>query len=124
MLNENVDHVSPSKYVEYLINDLFPKYKIDTMKNLCINHLAKNCNFSTPQITAMRKMVTDNPKLLSPNDLLKINKCVSYMAFMMKEIYDYATVRMTDGTHLYEIKEKKSHSTELKEKLANLRKSK
>ena len=61
-------------------------------------------------------MVDENPKLLSPNDLLKLNKCVSYMAFMLKEIYEFATLKTVDGTYLYQIKESKIKHKELIEK--------
>ena len=36
MLNENYEHVEPSKYFEYLITDLFPKYNIDSMSKISI----------------------------------------------------------------------------------------
>jgi hypothetical protein len=31
MLNENVDNVHPNKYIDYLVTEIFPKYKIESM---------------------------------------------------------------------------------------------
>ena len=64
----------------------------------------------------MQKLNEENPKLLNPNDLLKLNKCVSYMAFMLKELYDFATLKTTEGIYLYQIKDLKINYEELKEK--------
>jgi hypothetical protein len=64
----------------------------------------------------MQKMIENNPRLLVPNDLLKVNKCVSYMAFMLKEIYEFATMKTADSTFIYVIRENKSKYNELLEK--------
>jgi hypothetical protein len=64
----------------------------------------------------MKKMIENNPKLLVPNDLIKVNKCVSYMAFMLKEIYEFATMKTADSTFLYVIRDNKSKYNELLEK--------
>jgi hypothetical protein len=38
MLNENVDNVQPNKYIDYLVTEIFPKYKIESMsKPIFIN---------------------------------------------------------------------------------------
>jgi hypothetical protein len=64
----------------------------------------------------MQKMIENNPRLLVPNDLLKVNKCVSYMAFMLKEIYEFATMKTADSTFIYVIRENRSKYTELLER--------
>lgn len=65
-------------------------------------------------------MIEENPKMLVPNDLLKINKSVSYMAFMLKEIYEFSMSKTADGTPIYLIKDAKVRLTALKEKLAKI----
>jgi len=37
MLNESVDNVQPNKYIDYLVTEIFPKYKIENMSKSNIN---------------------------------------------------------------------------------------
>ena len=80
--------------------------------------MVKNTNFSTQQILALQKTIEANPKLLLANEMIKINKSVSYMAFILKEMYDFANLKTQDGTFLYQIKDARTKYTELKEKQA------
>ena len=34
LMNENFDHIQPNKYKEYLITEIFPKHKINSMSKI------------------------------------------------------------------------------------------
>lgn len=60
-------------------------------------------------------MIKDHPKLLSSPDLLKLNRCVSYMTFIIKEIYDYYSLKTSDGTLVFKLRKAKANIQKLKE---------
>jgi len=51
-------------------------------------------------------------KLLASHELLKVNKLTSFISFILKEIYEYANLKATDGisvTLLRKMKIKSEH---------------
>lgn len=79
-------------------------------------------DFSNGQIESMIKLVEENPKLLVSSELLKLNKVVSYLSFILKEIYEYQTSKTPDGEYIYIIKEEKRNQMELLQKIEELKK--
>jgi hypothetical protein len=65
-------------------------------------------------------MVKENPKILSSPDLLKINRCVSYMTFILKEVCEFVCAKTPDETPLYSIRNLNRQVISLKEKIDNL----
>ena len=70
----------------------------------------------------MTNLVKENPKILSSPDLLKMNRCVSYMTFMLKEIHDYESAKTNNDIPLFTIRNFIKMKNQIKEKLENLKK--
>ena len=71
----------------------------------------------------MTTLIKNNPKILSSPELLKLNRCISYMSFIIKEIYDYMLMKSSDGKlifHLRNLKINIQHKMEINEKLKSL----
>ena len=78
--------------------------------------------FSDEQYYNIRELIKENPNLLSPTDLLKMNRCLSYMSFFLKEIYDFCSGKLSDGTPAYKIRWTKNELNVLREKMFIMRK--
>ncbi len=66
--------------------------------------MPKNAEFSELQFEKMCNIVKENPKILSPPDLLKINRSVSYMTFILKEIYESVSLKTPEGESVFHIR--------------------
>ena len=81
--------------------------------------MVKIMSFSERQIEHMEKLFKEYPKILNSPDLLKLNKSVSFMSFLIKEIYDYSVLRSTDGTLLVKVRTLIAEYNRKKERLEN-----
>ena len=129
MLGEEYQSIPLDKLPEKLYNDLFPKYKVDSLstfinyiETLILNVILKNLDFSKAQIEAMIKIIEENQKLLVSSELLKLNKVVSYTTFILKEIYEYQTAKLPDGEYIYMIRDERRNQVELLQKIEELKK--
>ncbi len=55
--------------------------------------MSSNIEINAVQLEKLTKLVSDNPKIFSSNDLTKLNRCISYMTFILKEIYDFVNAK-------------------------------
>ena len=76
--------------------------------------------FSDTQYNHLNDIIRSNPKVLSSPDFIKINRCVSYMTFIIKEAWEYYSLRASDGTMIYNLRKINIERTHLKEKILNL----
>ncbi len=56
------------------------------------------------QYDSLMDIFSEHPRILNSSDFLKINRSVSYMTFIIKELFDYYTAKTTDGIPLYKLK--------------------
>ena len=73
------------------------------------------------QYNKMTALIQDNPKLLSSSDLMKINRCVSYLTFILKEINDFTTAKLSDGTPVYQIRKIKNDIKAIEDEIAEIK---
>jgi hypothetical protein len=78
-------------------------------KNVFTLHCVKN-----EDVKKMCDIVTENDILLKPNDLFQINKPLSYLAFSIKEIYEYFNLYQEKGKEFLKIKRKEKGLKKLK----------
>jgi hypothetical protein len=69
----------------------------------------------------MSELVKDHPKILSSGDLLKLSRSVSYMTFILKEIYEYTTAKLGDETPIFGIRKSYNDLVAMKDKLNHLK---
>jgi len=121
LVNESYEHLPLNQLIPNLLTNIFPKLKIESLKSYYLNTIGKTINISTNQHEKLTKILADNPKLLNSSELLKINRCVSYMTFMVKEILDYASQKTSDGTYVVAIRDAKLRLNKLIEKVEKLK---
>ena len=88
-----------------------------------MNYITPNLKFTQEQYDAMCELIKENPNLLSPSDLLRMNRCLSYMSFFLREIYDFCSAKLSDGTPAFKIRLIKSELIVLREKFFLMKKA-
>jgi len=98
----------------FLTNLMINEFKEEGLSKILIHYLPYN-NYLEPlmlryftdfkgisidQYLKMRDILKANPSLLIAKDLMKINRCMSYMSFVLKDIFEYADAKGPDGTNL------------------------
>ena len=48
----------------------------------------------------MKCILKDFPKLLVSSEIMKVNRAVAYMSFLLKDIWDFSDTKGPDGTNL------------------------
>jgi len=61
------------------------------------------------QIKKMKDFILKFPTLLDSPTLLKINKTISFLSFIIQELFAYLVLKSNDGTYLFEIREMKKN---------------
>ncbi len=92
IIDENYnENTTASKLIENFIKVILLKYKVKDLKNLLIHYCNKNTNLNLNQtkIDKIKDIINKNPKLISNNDIKKINRPLSYITYLLKEIHDY-----------------------------------
>ncbi len=74
-------------------------------------------NLTEEQVTKMAKLIGDNPKIFSSGDLTKLNRAVSFMSYILKEMYEYASNKF-DGVLILSLRLLKKQIDELKNSLS------
>ena len=77
--------------------------------------------YSDEQMNDFTNILDNTNKLLSPHDLLKINKPISFLSFILKEIYEYANLKAYDGNSVTIIRKMKIKSEKYIEKIESLK---
>jgi hypothetical protein len=65
--------------------------------------------------------VKNNPKVLSAPDYIKINRCVSYMTFMIRETWEFFSSKAPDGFYIFKLRKILKEKNLLHEKLEILK---
>lgn len=132
MVDEKMDEFETSqKMIDNFFTNVLPKLKVDNLSKLFYNilealflqHIAKNTEISEERYLLIAEIIKNNPRILSSNDLLKLNRSVSYMSFIIKEVYEFYSLKNPQGVlglRLRIIKKKYDKIKENNEKLKSL----
>lgn len=85
-----------------------------------LNQITKKVEFTREQNEKVRDMMNENPNMLSSSHLIKLNRSVSYMTFIMKEIYDFNNQKV-EGTPINELREVYQEINSLKQSLNGMK---
>ena len=69
----------------------------------------------------MNRFITDNPILIDSSKLLKFNKCISFLSFVLKEIIDYSSIKTDDGVYISTLRKYYMKYKQVKEKQKKLK---
>ena len=78
--------------------------------------------YNEDQMNKFTSILEDKPKLLSSHELLKISKPISYLSFIMKEIYDYENLKTADGISVSILRKIKIKNEQYAVRIENLKK--
>ena len=90
LLNEKYESIPRNKIIEYFFKEIFKQYKVETLKQLFLQNIIKNCNYlNNDQLEKIEELIKANPALTSSSDMFRINRNISYMTFILKEIIQF-----------------------------------
>jgi hypothetical protein len=73
-------------------------------------------NPTEEQVGKMAKLIEENPKIFSSGDLTKLNRSVSFMSYILKEMYDFVTIKY-EGVSILSLRLLKKEIDEIKTSL-------
>jgi hypothetical protein len=73
-------------------------------------------NLTEEQVGKMAKLIEDNPKIFSSGDLTKLNRSVSFMSYILKEMYDFVSIKY-EGVSILSLRLLKKQIEDLKTSL-------
>ena len=119
--NQNILKENDKIIFGYLFKDLFTKYKVKTIKELMmVIFVDKTPKINDEQFELIQNILEEKPNVFSPATIIKYNRCVSFIAFFIKELYSYLTLKTEDGIYYYQIRTKESRNIN-EDKINNLR---
>lgn len=128
ILNEDYSSLESNTLIQNLVQNIYPKLNVEnlsmfflTPESLFLNYISKNTILTDDQYNQMTGLLQNYPKLLSSSDLMKINRCVSYLTFILKEFNDYATAKLSDGTPACQVRKAKNSVEPIKKQIENLK---
>ena len=71
----------------------------------------------------MNKIINEFPKVIQPTEIVKMNKTVSFVSFVIKEIVEFAVMKTNDGAYISLLRrfyQKYKHLLEKQQKLKDL----
>ena len=92
IIDENYnENITTSKLIENFIKVVLLKFKVKDLKNLIIQYCNKysNLNLNHTKIDKIKNIINQNPKIISNKEIKKINRPLSYITYLLKEINDY-----------------------------------
>ena len=123
LLEEDISKIENNKILQYLFIDIFQKYKVENIQNLFLNHIINKVHLlGKKYINDINVIIGNKPELLTPAEVLKYNRNVSYMTFIIKDIYNFLLEKTDDGIFFYELREFNKQLIVLNKKLERLKK--
>ena len=80
-------------------------------------HIQSNLSMSRTQIENLIVLTEKYPKLFNTSELIKINRAMSYLSFVFKDIKEYVTKKTEDGVFYEEIRFVKRRIKALREQI-------
>ncbi len=125
LIRQNFEKVDETLLPEYLINKILVKLKIDNLSNIICKNLeilfqnliCNNLLLSHEQISKIISIVEKNENVLNPTHILKSCKVAACVTFIIKEIYEYVTVKAHDSTPILLLRKHRNNLRKMKEKL-------
>lgn len=69
-----------------------------------MDHIQFNLNLDRPQLDKVQAMVSSNPKLFATSEILKHNRTMSYLTFVLKDIKDFLLAKTDEGLYFEEVR--------------------
>jgi hypothetical protein len=104
ILNENYMKIPTQNLIIHMVNTLFKKYNVDSIKMLLLYIIPQKTDISSEQMSQMRMLITENTNIFSICETNNnISKIGSYISLCIKEYYNYVNTQFNDGVTLFQI---------------------
>lgn len=121
LLNENYDLIPKNKIISFFFQVIFIKYNVDSIKRLFCEYIIPHLHMlNTSQIEKMVDLYKQNKNLLSVNDKVKTKQNISYITFIIREIYAYTFKKSKDGTSFYILRQICNEKRMIKQKIEQM----
>ena len=121
-LGEDFSDIEDNNLLQYFFNNIYKKYKIFSIKELILKQLIKNIqNIPIEFIKKAINLNKSNKDTLSPAMVFRHSRCVSYITFIINDLYKYITFKLDNGLFLYELWDIKNKSEKLQNKINKLK---
>ncbi len=122
ILGEDISKIEDKNIINYTFKDIYNKYNVNNIKDLVLKIALENLQkLKLEQIENIKSLINDKEDILSPAMLLRLNRSVSYMTFILRDFYNYLFLKTEDGTKLYEIRAGIQDYDNLGEKIKKLK---
>jgi hypothetical protein len=85
-----------------------------------LNHICDNLSLSKIQIEKINSIILENPNILQSHIMVKYNKPISFITFIIKEIYEFLNRKTEKGELYIKIKQNFVLLSNLKQNLKKL----
>ncbi len=121
-LGEDFSDIDDNNLLKYFFNNIYKKYKVISIKELILKQLIINIqNIPIDFIKKAINLNKSNKDTLSPAMVFRHNRCVSYITFIISDLYKYITFKLENGLFLYELWDIKNKSEKLQNKINKLK---
>jgi len=84
-----------------------------------LQHITLERDLTDEKYEKMNSIVQQNPNVLSSHYLIRLNRCVSYMTFFLKEIYDFNSMKTMDGMLVYKLRNIQKEISDMTKRILN-----
>lgn len=84
-----------------------------------MQHITLVRDLTDEKYEKMNSIVQQNPNVLSSHYLIRLNRCVSYMTFFLKEIYDFNSMKTMDGMLVYKLRNIQKEISDMTKRILN-----
>lgn len=81
-----------------------PNSQFYLLENTLIDLSSKLHLISEEKYEEIIKFVEEHPEVINSTGLLRKNRSCSYISFLIKEIYDYFTIKANDGYPIFRLR--------------------
>ena len=99
--------------------NILNKYNVKNIKNLFLKYIEMYpyLNITKNKFEKLNKIFNENKNILNNEEIAKINRPLSYISFILNEIYLYINKKNNNDIYFYEIINKNNEIIKLKKKL-------
>ena len=122
LLKVDVKSISEDKIISYVFSEVYSKYNITTLKQLFLEVISKTINdVKVKEIEEINALLENHPVIISSSEIMKYNRNMSYMTFIIKDIINYLNLKTQSGILFAEIRERSSEVSTLSLKITKIK---
>lgn len=85
-----------------------------------VSYIPKITDMEESNYNKIAEIVKHQPKVFSSPDFIKLNRCVSYMTFILKECWEYFSSKTSDGVLIFKLRKINKEMEAIKSEIAKL----